>query len=120
MVDKPRRRSDPFDDPFDEFRKRMREDPLLGPFFQDIDREFERMRDSLTHMMREMSEGAMEPGKDPFVYGFSLRMGPDGKPKFQEFGNVKPLRPGTTGNPIGIEEAREPLVDVQEGDKQIA
>jgi len=48
--------------------------------------------------------------KGPYVYGFSITIGPDGKPVIRRFGNVKP--------PI-VEEAgyREPFVDVVVDDK---
>lgn len=110
----------PDDDPedaFDEWRKRMEEDPFLAPFFADIDREFERMRESLSRMLQGMSEGSMDP-EEPFVYGFSVRMGPDGQPKFDEFGNVRAAGDGPQGD-YGLEEAREPLVDVQESEVSI-
>lgn len=111
------RRDDPRDhDPFDEWRERMREDPFLGPFFADIDREFERMRDSLSKMLQGMSEGAMDPNQDPYVYGFSMRMGPDGKPRFQEFGNVRADGPAEPA----MQDVREPLVDVHEADELIS
>lgn len=103
-------------DPFDEFRKRMREDPFLGPFFADIDKEFDRMRESLSRMLADMSEAGENP-QDPYVYGFSLRMGPDGRPRFSEFGNV---RQGQRQPELGLEDAREPLVDVQESEHTIA
>lgn len=45
------------------------------------------------------------------VYGYSMTVGPDGKPKIREFGNVKPSRFGLGGRPEIIGE-REPLVDV--------
>ncbi len=117
MPEDPQPGDDPRDrDPFDEWRDRMQEDPFLGPFFADIDREFERMRESLSRMLQGMSEGAMDPNRDPYVYGFSMRMGPDGKPKFQEFGNVRPEAPQEPE----MEDAREPLVDIQEADELIA
>jgi HSP20 family protein len=52
----------------------------------------------------------------PFVYGYSMTMGPDGKPKVREFGNVKsPLsssrRGGSFTRPL-ISSEREPLADV--------
>ncbi len=123
MDDDPRERRDA-PDPFEEFEawsKRMQDDPFLGPFFQDIDREFDRMRESLSRMLQGMADGSMEPGENPFVYGFSMRMGPDGKPRFNEFGNVHPDQPGhvSTGEG-GLQEAREPLVDIQESDQTIA
>jgi len=87
-------------DPFDEF---------FGDFgsFRGID-----------EMMNEMMKGLfnsgarIEKGK-PFVYGFSMKTGPDGKPVVQEFGNVKP-----GAKPV-VSDAREPLVDVVERDKEI-
>ncbi|MGC2571601.1 MAG: archaeal heat shock protein Hsp20 [Candidatus Nitrosopolaris sp.] len=47
----------------------------------------------------------------PMVYGYSMTVGPDGKPKIREFGNVKPSRFGLGGRPEIIGET-EPLVDV--------
>jgi HSP20 family protein len=49
----------------------------------------------------------------PFVYGYSVTIGTDGKPHVQEFGNVKP---GTRmGRPsLSVREQREPLVDIVE------
>ena len=60
----------------------------------------------------EEAEGMFrEPEKDEFgrhiVFGFSMGMGPDGKPIIREFGNVKPV-----GKRIVTSEVREPFVDV--------
>ena len=41
------------------------------------------------------------------VYGFSVRVGGDGKPLIEQFGNVK-----RDGQEAVVEEAREPMVDV--------
>jgi len=79
--------------------------------------------------MEEMMRGAEERGLvrtrrtpygeirefGPFVYGFSVRIGPDGKPEIQEFGNVVPRR---FGRPE-IREEREPIVDVYEEDEEV-
>jgi HSP20 family protein len=60
----------------------------------------------------------------PFVYGYSMTIGPDGKPKVREFGNVKsPLgsssrRGGSFTRPL-ISSEREPLADVTTTDKDI-
>lgn len=115
--DGPDRSEDP-EDPFEQWREQVKDDPFLGPFFADIDREFERMRESLTRMLQGMREGSMDPD-DPFVYGFSLRMGPDGEPQFDEFGNVRAAEQGPSRE-HGLDEAREPLVDVQEAHALIA
>ncbi|MBI5159507.1 Hsp20/alpha crystallin family protein [Candidatus Micrarchaeota archaeon] len=97
----------------------------FGSFFfdDDFEDEFDRIREEMERMMGEAFKfsGNVEekPGvrvekKGPFVYGFSMRMGPDGKPQFEEFGNVKPAVKGD-----GVEE-REPLVDVIEGSEEVS
>ena len=79
-------------------------------FFSDIEEEFERMREEMERMLTEFEKepGAKVKRYGPYVYGFSMRMGPEGKPVFEEFGNVKPP---SKEAPSG---EREPLVDVIE------
>jgi HSP20 family protein len=59
----------------------------------------------------------------PFIYGYSMTVGPDGKPKVREFGNVKsPFSSGKHGGfftrPL-ISSEREPLADVTTTDKDV-
>ncbi len=54
--------------------------------FTDIDKEFEKMQKLAEEMLKK---NRARTGKDPFVYGFSVRTGPDGQPKVEEFGNAK-------------------------------
>jgi HSP20 family protein len=60
----------------------------------------------------------------PFVYGYSMTIGPDGKPKVREFGNVKSpfsstsRRGGSFTRPL-ISSEREPLADVTTTDKDV-
>ena len=68
----------------------------------------------MDRMMEEMMQKAFtmpraEDGPPPFVYGFSMSVGPDGKPVIREFGNVEPSSKG----PL-LKEEREPLVDVMQ------
>ncbi|RLG19378.1 Hsp20/alpha crystallin family protein [Candidatus Micrarchaeota archaeon] len=78
--------------------------------FFDIDDEFERIHEMMEKMledaMKNMESGRSVQAGVPRVYGFSMKVGPDGKPVFEEFGNVK----RATGGSVGDE--REPLVDV--------
>ena len=91
-------------------------------FFDDMDEEFGRMREEMERMMedamaRQQDEGGEEGESKrygPYVYGFSMRTGPDGKPVFEEFGNTKPP---SKEMPSG---EREPLIDVIEEKAQIA
>lgn len=68
--------------------------------------------------LRRMFGGEFEEGFSekygPYVYGFSITIGPDGKPIVREFGNVRRIQ----GKPR-ISEEREPLVDVIEDEDQV-
>ena len=77
----------------------------MDRWFSDIDQMFERMfqdmakgmpKDSITE--KKFPDGSTMRQYGPFVYGYSMSMGPDGKPVIQEFGNVKPSKkPGAFG-----------------------
>src|SRR5574341_164736 len=47
----------------------------------------------------------------PYYYGYTMTVGPDGKPVVKEFGNVKP-------NLLPTSDVREPFVDVVVDDKE--
>jgi HSP20 family protein len=67
------------------------------------------------------SDGTKVREVGPLVYGYSMTIGPDGKPVVREFGNVKPshtLGAGTVTKPI-ISGEREPLVDVITSDNEV-
>jgi HSP20 family protein len=80
-------------------------------------------------MMDEMMRQAFQPPTakrrkartgGPYVYGFSMTMGPDGKPVIKEFGNLKPNRNKPSGAQIReIKEEAEPLIDVFDQNKEI-
>jgi HSP20 family protein len=61
----------------------------------------------------------------PFVYGYSMTMGPDGRPKVREFGNVKSPFSSRSGRGGGfstrplISSERQPLADVTTTDKEV-
>lgn len=92
--------------------------------------EFERMREEMEEVMERMTRGMpqdrlrrLSEMRGPQVYGFSVRVGQDGKPVVTEFGNVKREPAGEVigsgeddaGEAMGEAEAkheREPLVDV--------
>ena len=102
-------------------------------FFDDIFRGFDEMR---REMEREFEDVEKRIPKDlvreyttpdggkvreigPMVYGYSMTVGPDGKPRVREFGNVKPSRRfGGFGRPE-ISGETEPLVDVTSTDNEV-
>jgi HSP20 family protein len=105
--------------------------------FDDIHREMNRMfnvfNDLSTNAPKELvreyetSEGGKVREVGPIVYGYSMTIGPDGKPHVKEFGNVKSLGNGGSssrniGQYIGkpqISAEREPLSDVTTTDKEV-
>jgi HSP20 family protein len=93
------------------------------PWFSDISNEFDRIE----HMMDEMMRQAFQPPKKkttktrgPYIYGFSMTTGPDGKPVIKEFGNIRPNRRLSKPQIREIDEEEiEPLIDVLEQDKEV-
>jgi len=66
--------------------------------------------DQIDEMMERFMDEVFDQGKDregPIFYGFSVSVGPDRKPKIQEFGNVKPGLRGPE-----LKQEIEPLIDV--------
>ena len=92
---------------------------------REMDKELEDMKKNLPKdLVREYKtpEGGKVQEVGPLVYGYSMTIGPDGKPKVREFGNVKrpagfgfgfgPLKPQIVGE-------IEPLIDVATTDKEV-
>ncbi len=94
-------------------------------FFGEFDRMMREMEKEMADIIREMEDnvpeemtreiknpdGSTRREYGPFVYGYSVKIGPDGKPIIREFGNMKPgLDEDETT--IGLQDRREPLVDV--------
>ena len=81
-------------------------------FDSEFDRIFTRMSNSFFHIndiFEEFKGNGSESG--PYYYGYTMTVGPDGKPVIKEYGNVKPgLLP--TSN------TREPLVDIIVDEKE--
>ena len=114
-----------------------RADLFGGAFtgFEEMERMFdEQFRDMLlqTETPKELVREYVTPGGDkvreigPIVYGYSAVVGPDGKPRITEFGNIK------QGTRIGGKEGtgtrrrgpqltaeREPLADIITTDKEV-
>lgn len=94
-----------------------------GMFFEDIDEAFREMEREFRELEkrvpkdlireRVLPDGSKVQEWGPFVYGYSMTIGPDGKPQIREFGNIKAEAGPRMGKPrLDIREEREPLVDV--------
>jgi HSP20 family protein len=95
--------------------------------FEEIKKEIEQIgKDAPKGFVTEYeaSDGTKVTKVGPLVYGYSMTVGPDGKPVITEFGNVK--GPSRSELPAkaelskpGIEDEREPMVDVLGTDKEV-
>jgi len=122
-----------WEEDFPEWFRRRRRFPFSGGFFGD--RFFDDLNKMMEDMFKEMTrdlprdlfrerrlpDGTVRREYGPFVYGYSMTMGPNGKPVIREFGNVKPsTKPTSFGFPkpgLEVKEEREPLVDaIDEGE----
>ena len=114
------------------FGRRWKSSPL-SKILEDMDRLMEEVFTTPadpkeTFRERKLSDGSIAQEYGPFVYGYSIFQGPDGKTIVKEFGNVRPpkrplpsrpKRPGlepslTKALPkpgLAAKEEREPLVD---------
>jgi HSP20 family protein len=109
-----------------------------GNYFDDMFRGFEDMRREMERdfeesfkdietkapkdLIREYEtpEGGKVREVGPFVYGYSMTIGPDGKPRVKEFGNVKsPIARGRGFYKPMISSEREPLSDISVTDKEV-
>lgn len=115
----------PAEDPFDFWRKRGFPGFPAGSgippeFFADFEKEFARMQSMIGKIMEDAMKHAESPQRDqPFVYGFSMRVGKDGMPHLTPFGSAAQNVPGSPVVEAG-EEVREPLSDVIDGEKEIS
>ena len=102
-----RRRGSPFDPwGYPDIDEMMREmERAFSQQFKDFEKELPKnlVRESRT------PDGGVKKEIGPFVYGYSVTIGPDGKPVVREFGNV---RSGEDRPSKAIQDKREPLVDV--------
>ena len=108
--------------------------------FHDLFREFDEMRNEMERTFSEpfknienrvpkdlvkeyeTPEGGKVREVGPIVYGYSMTIGPDGKPNIKEFGNVKSPFAGSGGfsqQQPSISSEREPLVDISTTDTEV-
>jgi HSP20 family protein len=109
-------------DIFDEDKNRKKKNPfdefnLDDEFFKDIlnndkiREDIQRMTEEFMRMFSNAQQG------QPFVRGYKVQYGQDGKPIVEDFGNKSIHSPN--GKDV-ISDQREPLTDVIEGDASIA
>jgi HSP20 family protein len=100
--------------------------------FEEMRREMERiMEETIQDQNRlpkdlireyETHEGGKVKEVGPIGYGYSMTVGPDGKRKLREFGNVRPMGSGSiAGGGVASQLAaeREPMADIVTTDKEV-
>ncbi len=115
----------------DELPSRRRRGYPFGPWgFPDIDEMMKEMERAFSEQFKELEkelpknlvresrspDGSTKKEIGPIVYGYSVTIGPDGKPVVREFGNV---RKGEGTPWKEIQDRREPLVDVVTSDREV-
>ena len=96
-----------------EERKRKRSD--WDDIFDEFDSEFTGMRDRFDELLGRFMSGDLGKEESPLIYGFSMRLGPDGTPVINEFGNTV----GAKASGSREEVLREPLTDVIESEDKV-
>ena len=84
-------------------------------FFDDeFERIFKKMSQSFLNVDGIFEEFKERESSGPFYYGYTMTVGPDGKPVVKEYGNVKP-------GLLPTSDTREPIVDtiVDENEKVV-
>ena len=116
------------DEDYPEWFKKRRKSFYKDPFFGDVDRMFREMEKMMEDEFknfaekipkdyvkeRKLPDGRTVKELGPFVYGYSMKIGPDGKPEIRQFGNIKKSLKGPQ-----VKDEREPLVDIVETNSEV-
>ena len=114
-----------FDDMFRGFEEMRRE---MERQFEDQLKNFQSTVPKDLVREYETPEGGKVREVGPIVYGYSMTIGPDGKPRVREFGNVRSpssLLRGSSSSGGGsftrplISSEREPLADITTSNKEV-
>lgn len=113
--------------PFDEWFSRRRRSwfPEIDEMMREMDRMMQEAFKNVEKQMpknlvreRKLDDGTTVREMGPIVYGYSVKIGPDGKPQVRKFGNIDAF-PNLLGGGLAVKEEREPLVDVIKGSDDI-
>jgi HSP20 family protein len=80
-------------------------------FDSEIDRIFKKMSNSFFDVNDVFEEFKGNSDSGPFFYGYTMTVGPDGKPIVQEYGKAKPER-------LPVSDTREAIVDTIVDEKE--
>lgn len=115
--------------PFDDWFRRKRS----ANWFPDINsmmREMEKLMDEAFKNFEQpvpkkfikehkLDDGSTVKEFGPIVYGYSVKIGEDGKPIIRKFGNVDIFSHSVTDSSHDTQQKREPLIDIINGKEEI-
>jgi HSP20 family protein len=116
---------DPFEGPFDfnkifsdpsklfnskQFKRLFKD--IFGKIMKGLPSDFQNL--SPEDIQKEIMKNKDKFGF-PFIHGFNVNIGPDGKPRVDSFGNIKQKPSGKSK----VEPSREPLVEINEEANQL-
>lgn len=114
--------------PFDEWfgsKKRRSWFPDVDEMMREMDRMMQEAFKNLEQQVpknlvkeRKLDDGTTVREMGPIVYGYSVKIGPDGKPEVRKFGNIDAF-PNILGGGLAVKEEREPLVDIIRGKEEL-
>ena len=84
---------------------------FLNDEFDNLFRKMSRPFMNMDDIFEEFKDSGNLQTYGPYYYGYTMTIGPDGKPVIKEYGNVKPALLPTS-------DVREPFVDVLVDDKE--
>lgn len=115
--------------PFDDWFRRKRS----ANWFPDIDsmvREMEKLMDESFKNFEQpvpkkfikehkLDDGSTVKEFGPIIYGYSVKIGEDGKPIIRKFGNVDVFSHSINDSSHDTQQEREPLIDIINGKEEI-
>lgn len=101
---------------FPDINSMMREmEKLMDESFKD----FEQPVPKKFIKEHKLDDGSTVKEFGPIVYGYSVKIGEDGKPIIRKFGNVDIFSHSVTDSSHDIQQKREPLIDIINGKEEI-
>lgn len=93
------------------------DDDFFEDMFGDFGFDFKKMNDHMKKIWDKMIHDPDFATQQPYVYGFTYKVGPEGKPYFQEFGNLP--KSSREPRPYMDRDFREPITDITEDEDKV-
>jgi HSP20 family protein len=110
---------DNFTDKFDEDNERKRAFGLSPHTIDDFEEHLTKMWKWMDHIFKDALRTNILPleEEDSYVYGWSLHLGPNGKPQYEEFGNAPPNIARDSDTNL---QGRDDMIDIFEGEDTLS